>query len=30
MPNFVSGVIRFQQEIFPSRREFFEQLSDGQ
>jgi len=30
MPNFVSGVIRFQQEVFPNRREFFEQLSEAQ
>lgn len=30
MPNFLSGVIRFQDEVFPSRREFFERLSESQ
>jgi len=30
MPHFVEGVVRFQQEIFPEKRELFEKLSLGQ
>lgn len=30
MPNFVKGVIRFQQEVFPQKKELFERLSLGQ
>ncbi len=30
MPNFATGVIRFQRDVFPARREMFEKLSQGQ
>lgn len=30
MPNFAAGVVRFQEEVFPEKREFFEKLSLGQ
>ncbi len=30
MPKFAAGVVRFQQEVFPQKREFFEKLSLGQ
>ncbi|MGR9090885.1 MAG: carbonic anhydrase [Gammaproteobacteria bacterium] len=30
MPKFAAGVVRFQQDVFPAKREFFEKLSLGQ
>jgi len=30
MPHFAAGVVRFQSEIFPQKKEFFEKLSKGQ
>lgn len=30
MPHFVRGVIKFQQEVFPTKQQLFEQLSAGQ
>jgi len=30
MPKFASGVVRFQQEVFPARKELFRRLADGQ
>jgi carbonic anhydrase len=30
MPNFAAGVVRFQNEVFPAKRAFFEELSLGQ
>ena len=30
MPQFVAGVVRFQQEIYPQKKALFEQLSQGQ
>ncbi|MEE4300702.1 MAG: carbonic anhydrase [Pseudomonadales bacterium] len=30
MPRFAAGVVRFQQEVFPEKRELFERLSRGQ
>jgi carbonic anhydrase len=30
MPHFAAGVVRFQQEVFPQKRELFEKLSLGQ
>jgi len=30
MPKFAAGVVRFQNEVFPEKRELFEQLSTGQ
>lgn len=30
MPKFAAGVVRFQQDVFPQKREFFENLSLGQ
>ncbi len=30
MPNFAAGVVKFQREIYPSKKEFFEKLSEGQ
>lgn len=30
MPHFVAGVVRFQQEVFPQKKELFEKLSAGQ
>jgi len=30
MPNFAAGVVKFQQEVFPAKKELFEKLSKGQ
>jgi len=30
MPNFAAGVVRFQEDVYPHKRELFEQLSKGQ
>ena len=30
MPRFAAGVVRFQNEVFPEKRAFFEKLSEGQ
>ena len=30
MPHFAAGVIRFQNEVFPKKKELFEKLSEGQ
>lgn len=30
MPQFAAGVVRFQQEVYPQKRDLFEQLSQGQ
>ncbi len=30
MPKFAAGVVKFQQEVFPEKRELFEKLSAGQ
>jgi len=30
MPRFASGVVKFQREVFPEKRELFERLSAGQ
>lgn len=30
MPNFAAGVVRFQQEVYPEKKELFEKLSAGQ
>lgn len=30
MPRFAAGVVRFQQEVFPEKRDLFERLSQGQ
>lgn len=30
MPKFVAGVVRFQSEVFPQKKDLFEQLSQGQ
>ena len=30
MPNFAAGVVRFQNEVFPQKKELFEKLSQGQ
>lgn len=30
MPHFAAGVVRFQQEVFPAKRQLFERLSEGQ
>lgn len=30
MPKFAAGVVKFQQDVFPQKREFFEKLSLGQ
>ena len=30
MPHFAAGVVRFQQEVYPQKKELFEKLSEGQ
>jgi carbonic anhydrase len=30
MPHFAAGVVRFQNEVYPAKKEFFEKLSEGQ
>ncbi|HSG91688.1 MAG TPA: carbonic anhydrase [Pseudomonadales bacterium] len=30
MPHFAAGVVRFQQEVFPDKKELFERLAEGQ
>ena len=30
MPKFATGVIRFQNEVYPDKKELFEKLSKGQ
>jgi len=30
MPNFAAGVVKFQQEVYPEKKELFEKLSQGQ